>query len=673
MSQETRAAPALSNEAGGQKPTNFRWVICGLLFYATTVNYIDRSTLNTLEPTLRDIIHWRPYQYGLINAVFSLAYGIGFLIMGALIDKLGTRVGYAIAMIGWSLAGLATTLTSNPLQFGVTRFFLGLFEAGNFPAAIKTTAEWFPQKQRATATGIFNAGSNVGAVCAPLIVLFLVSGTNWKPAFFVTPVLVIIWVFLWLYFYRAPAHQPRANDAERALIEADPIVASKPVKWRNILPHRQAWAFMGGKFLTDPIWWFYLFWSGAFFSDKFGVKLSGVALPLIYIYILADVGSIAGGWLSSNFIKRGWSASAARKTAMLICAAFVMPVIFAPMVPSDMAGGLWIAATLIGSAAAAHQGFSANIFTTTSDMFPKRAVSSITGLGGLAGALGSVILQSVAGVTIELTGGNYLPLFIVAACAYPLAIGIIHLFAPKLEPVGEARLESTPMPIGVTAFVCAVLGFVVAVPASYLFQNKTDYRVYDVKTMVNYTHAIDYTDELSKDQKALIKGSKIAEGKAPLTDSERATYLAMPGVTGDLKDLLEREDLPLLKETRFEITFKSKEELKKELSEADVEAIRKTFHVNETNSLFTPAKDEKSSATLVIPYQTTVAEALQTHPKGFGFVEYLSSALPPGNIYKSIDRSHLLGTLFISPIAGLAIGALLGAGLHGVLFRRKAA
>jgi ACS family hexuronate transporter-like MFS transporter len=610
MSQQTQGAsdPTLtSRPAGGDAPTNFRWVICGLLFYATTVNYIDRSTLNTLEPTLRDIIHWRPYQYGLINAVFSLAYGIGFLVMGSLIDKVGTRAGYALAMIGWSISGLATAFTATPIQFGITRFFLGLFEAGNFPAAIKTTAEWFPQKQRATATGIFNAGSNVGAVCAPLIVLFLVPYFGWRAAFFVTPLLVLIWLGIWLALYRPPALQPRANDSERALIEADPIVASTPVRWRNILPHRQAWSFMLGKFLTDPIWWFYLFWSGAFFSDKFGVKLAGVAGPLIYIYILADIGSIAGGWLSSSFIKKGWSPNAARKAAMLICAAFVVPVVFAPMVPKDMPFGLWIAATLIGSAAAAHQGFSANIFTTTSDMFPKRAVSSVTGLGGLAGAIGSVILQSVAGVTIELTSGNYLPLFIVAACAYPLAIFLIHSFAPRLEPVGEARLETTPMPRGVTALIFAVLGLIAAIPMSYAFQgdNRTTAYLYDRKTLVGMTFT-EISDTLPRD---LVKKAEL--GKA---DS------AQPAVTLDLK----RDPAPD--------------------EAAKLDELRK---FRDGNWAFDRAKD---------------------HFKGFTLNEYVAAVLPPGNIYKSFDRNKLLPPLIYTPLAGIAIGALIGAVLHGALF-----
>ena len=608
MSQPS-PAPALSKETSGPKPTSFRWVICGLLFYATTVNYIDRSTLNTLEPTLRDAIHWRPYQYGLINAVFSLAYGIGFLVMGAMVDKVGTRLGYALAMIGWSLSGLCTAFTNTPLQFGFTRFFLGLFEAGNFPAAIKTTSEWFPQKQRATAIGIFNAGSNVGAVCAPLVVLFLVPWLGWRAAFFVTPFMVVIWLTLWLRLYRTPALQPRANDAERALIEADPIVAPVPAKWRNILPHRQAWAFMGGKFFTDPIWWFYLFWSGAFFSDKFGVKLTGVALPLIYIYILADIGSIAGGWLSSTLIKKGMTPNRARKTAMSVCALFVIPVIFAPLVPSGMAGGLWIAATLIGSAAAAHQGFSANIFATTSDMFPKRAVSSITGLGGLAGALGSVILQSVAGVTIELTGGNYLPLFVTAACAYPLAILFIHLFAPRLEQIGEARLETTPMPRGVTALIFAVLGFVVAVPISFYFQgeNRASCRLYDRKTLVTMTFT-ELSDELPRD---LVK-------KADLGSPDKDA----PKVTLDLK----RDPTP---------------------AEAPKVAVLKSF--SDGNVAYTVSKDH--------------------FKPGFKMGEYVAAVLPPGNIYKSPDRDKLLPPLLWSPLAGIGIGALLGMLLHGALFR----
>lgn len=675
MSQTTPpATPALAPDTSGQKPTRFRWVICGLLFYATTVNYIDRSTLNTLEPTLRDAIHWRPYQYGLINAVFSLAYGLGFLLMGMMVDKLGTRIGYALAMMGWSLSGLCTAFTGTPFSFGMTRFFLGLFEAGNFPAAIKTTAEWFPQKQRATATGIFNAGSNLGAVAAPIIVALLVTGDNWRPAFFVTPVLVGIWLVLWLKLYRSPAQQPLANDAERALIEADPIVAPVPVKWRNLLPHPQAWAFMLGKFLTDPIWWFYLFWSGAFFNAKFGVKLSGVAGPLIYIYILADVGSIAGGWLSSNMIKRGFTPNKARKIAMSICALFVFPVIFAPLVPKDMPYGLWIAATLIGSAAAAHQGFSANIFTTTSDMFPKRAVSSMTGLGGLAGAIGSMILQSVAGVTIELTNGDYLPLFVTAACAYPAAIVLIHLFAPRMQRVDEGTLETKAMPRGVTALVFAVLAFVISVPLSYEFQNKTDYRPYDVKTMVTNTYANDWTDALTKAQRGLIKGTKVAEADNALAPAEKEALLADPRTSKDLKELVNRTDIKVKAES-FVVEFND------DLKDADLAAIRAGYKASEADSPYLPKKthlDAKTGkvvvdapAKITIPFAVAGSASLEHFPKGLTFIEYIAAALPPGNLYKSIDRSNLVKPLVFAPLMGVIVGALIGLLVHGMIFGRK--
>lgn len=478
--------------ASTPKPTNFRWIICGLLLYATTINYIDRSILNAMAPDLQKIIGWHDYQFGLINAAFTLAYAIGFLVMGRLIDALGTRLGYAIALCVWTISAFLTIFTKTPFQFGMARFGLGLGEAGNFPAAIKTVAEWFPQRQRATATGVFNAGSNVGAILAPIIALTLVPRWGWQAAFIITPVLAAIWVSLWLVCYRPPNQHPKVNQAERDLINDAPTAGGfpvmvnsgnapaaqttaptktpAPVKWRSILPHRQTWAFMIGKFLTDPIWWFYLFWSGKFFHDNFGADLKGLALPLIYVYILADVGSIAGGWLSSMLIKRGWSPNAARKTAMAICAGLILPVIAAPLIPSTFPGGMWIAATLIGVAAAAHQGFSANIFTTTSDMFPKRAVSSVVGLGGLAGALGGMIMQAVSGVIKEVTN-SYVVMFIIAGSVYVLAVLLVHILAPRLKPVTDEQLETTRMPRLVTAILSAVLGFAVGVPLSFLFQN----------------------------------------------------------------------------------------------------------------------------------------------------------------------------------------------------------
>ena len=514
-----------------RNPPDFRWVICGLLFYATTVNYVDRSVFGVLAGDLGKVIGWQDWQFGLINAAFTLAYAIGFIIMGRLIDAVGTRAGYAIALTVWTLAGAGTSLARSALGFGIARFCLGIGEAGNFPAAIKTVAEWFPQRQRATATGIFNAGSNVGFILAPFLVPIVVLGyggyvlthhsapapatvsaraaagttapavdpkikAGWPAAFLITPTLAAVWIVLWLTLYRQPEKSRFPNQAELALIrgpvsetatESNPPAAAppRPVKWRHLLPHRQAWAFMMGKFLTDPIWWFYLLWSGKFFSDQFHAKLSGLAGPLILIYVLADVGSIAGGWFSSTLIKRGLTPNAARKTAMATCAGLILPVILVPLIPTNwifgsgagrLAGvnlGMWLAATLIGVAAAAHQGFSANIFTTTSDMFPKRAVSSVVGLGGLAGALSGMVMQAVAGVIKEVTK-SYLIMFIIAGTVYALAVVIVHLLAPRLQPVSEEELEHKPMPLPVTGVLGAVVGFVAGLFISYLFQPHTD-------------------------------------------------------------------------------------------------------------------------------------------------------------------------------------------------------
>ncbi len=431
------------------KMSNCRWIICGLLFYATTINYIDRSVLNALASTLQkpEAIGWTDTEYGYIGAAFTVAYAIGFLLMGRLIDAVGTRWGYAIALTLWTVAGACTALTRNAFQFGVARFFLGLGEAGNFPAAIKTTAEWFPQRQRATATGIFNAGSNVGAILAPLLVpiVVLTWGWGWQAGFLITPLLAAVWIVLWLWLFRNPAVHPLVNQAERDFINSDgpPVAPAAPVRWRQIIPHRQAWAIMVGKFLTDPIWWFYLFWSGKFLFDKFKVDLKEVGLPLVVIYLLADVGSIAGGWLSSTLIRRGWSANAARKTAMFGCSLAVLPVSLAPVVPVTVLG-LWTAVILIGVAAAAHQGFSANIFTLTSDMFPKRAVGSVVGLAGLCGAVGGALMQFGSGHIKESTG-SYLIMFIIASTVYLLAVTFVHLLAPRLAPVDLTEPPSDPI------------------------------------------------------------------------------------------------------------------------------------------------------------------------------------------------------------------------------------
>ncbi len=521
----SQSSPAISPGTSGDKATRFRWVICGLLFYATTVNYLDRSIFGVLAGDLQKTIGWHDWQFGLINAAFQLAYGVGFIIMGRVIDMIGTRLGYALALFIWSISGICTAFVHTAVGFGVVRFFLGFGESGNFPAAIKTVAEWFPQRQRATATGIFNAGSNVGAVLAPLLVPLVVltwggyqlahhpeyvaasqsvaatgaatapSGPKpefilgWPAAFFITPTLALIWVVLWLRYYQPPAKSKYPNQFELDLIASDltptevaaasaagaSAIQVRAVRWRNLLPHRQSWAFMVGKLLTDPVWWFYLTWGGKFFSDQFHADLKGLAGPMILVYILADFGSIGGGYLSSALLKRGWTANVARKTTMALCALLILPVIFVPIIPqtwihNGFDWGKWLAATLIGIAAAAHQGFSANIFTVTSDMFPKRAVSSVVGLGGLAGALGGLVFQSCAGVIKEVTN-SYLTMFIICGTAYVAAVAFFHLLAPRLEKISDRELESKPMPVIVSGIIGAVLGFLVCVPLSYFAQN----------------------------------------------------------------------------------------------------------------------------------------------------------------------------------------------------------
>jgi ACS family hexuronate transporter-like MFS transporter len=420
--REDIAGPA-ARPAGG-----YRWVICALLFFATTINYVDRGVLGVLAPDLEKAIGWTDTQYGDINAAFSFAYAIGFILVGRFIDRVGTRIGYAASLVVWSLAATGHALARSAFGFGVARFLLGLGEAGNFPAAIKTTAEWFPRRERALATGIFNAGSNVGAVVAPLVVPPLAHWAGWQAAFAVTGLLGLAWVALWLPLYDRPERVARVSPEELAWIRSDPPDAPGSTPWAPLLQHRQTWAVAAGKFLTDPIWWFYLFWSAKFFADRFGADLQHIGPPLVAIYLMADVGSIAGGWLSSHLIARGWTANAARKAAMLACGLCVVPVAMAPVV-SDM----WTAVALIGLAAAAHQGFSANIYTLASDMFPRRAVGSVIGIAGTAGAVGGILMQAASGRIREITG-SYLTMFLIAGSAYVLAVLVIHGLSPRLEP-----------------------------------------------------------------------------------------------------------------------------------------------------------------------------------------------------------------------------------------------
>ena len=433
----------------GEKVGRDRWVICGLLFFATTVNYVDRQVLGILAKDLKTAIGWTEVDYGNIVAAFNAAYAFGLLLAGRLMDRVGTRVGYVVAIVWWSLAAMGHALARTPFGFGVARAALGVGEAGNFPAAIKTIAEWFPKKERAFATGLFNAGSNVGAIVAPLTVPWIAMHLGWRWAFVLTGAIGMAWLLFWLPLYRRPEQHPKVSQAELDYIHSDPPdPPAKRVPWLSLIPHRQTSAFAIGKYLTDPIWWFYLYWIPNFFRDTHGLDLTTIGPPLIVIYLIADVGSIAGGWLSSSFIKRGWTINRSRKTAMLICALAVTPIIFAANVKS-----LWAAVALIGLAAAAHQGWSCNLFTTTSDMFPRQAVGSVVGIGGMAGALGGATMAVATGVILQSTGQKYSIVFMIAGTAYLVALLVIHLLAPNLSPVEDVEHGSAEI------FYGALIGF----------------------------------------------------------------------------------------------------------------------------------------------------------------------------------------------------------------------
>ncbi|MCX6630466.1 MAG: MFS transporter [Candidatus Solibacter sp.] len=409
--------------------SRYRWVICALLFFATTVNYMDRQVLGILAPTLQKEIGWSESQYGLIVTAFQAAYAIGLLGVGRMIDLVGTRVGYIISVIWWSLAAMAHAAARSAFGFGVARFALGLGEAGNFPAAVKVVAEWFPKKERALATGLFNAGSNVGAVAAPLLVPWLTLHYGWRWAFLVTGAVGFFWVFWWWAGYRAPQDHPRVSQNELDHIFSDPAEPTTPIPWMRLFAHRQTVGLVVARFITDPVWWFYLYWAPKFLDARHGIGLAQIGLPLVIIYVAADGGSVFGGWLSGYLLRRGWSVNAARKTAILVCISMITPIIFASYVSSS-----WMAVLLLSLATAGHQGWAANIFTIVSDMYPRRAVGSMVGICGFGGAVGGMLVASATGFLLEKTG-SYLPIFILAGTSYFLALGIIHLSSPRLDPV----------------------------------------------------------------------------------------------------------------------------------------------------------------------------------------------------------------------------------------------
>ena len=425
----------------------FRWTICGLLFLAATINYVDRQVIGILKPTLQAQFGWTEIDYGDIVFAFQMAYAIGYLFAGRVMDLLGIQRGFALALTIWSLAAIAAaavprfgpaaavllgtvglTYSASVAGFIVVRFVLGLGESGNFPAAIKTVAEWFPQRERAFATGLFNAGTNIGAVVTPMTVPFITARFGWTWSFVLTGVLGFAWLVAWLVIYEKPDRHPRLKAPERAFICSDPVAPATHMPWASLMGYRQTWSFATAKFLTDPIWWMYLFWLPDFFSRNYGLSLLELGPPIIVIYVVADVGSVGGGWLSSLLIRKGWSVNAARKTAMLICAVAVIPIIAAASVKN-----MWAAVALISLATAAHQGWSANLFTLASDMFPRQAVGSVVGLGGFAGAVGGMLIAKVTGYVLQMTG-SYTTVLLIAGGAYLVALAIVQILTPKLEP-----------------------------------------------------------------------------------------------------------------------------------------------------------------------------------------------------------------------------------------------
>lgn len=405
-----------------------RWYICALLFFATTINYIDRQVFSILAPDLQKSIGWSESEYGLIVTSFQAAYATGYFIVGRFMDAISTRKGFAIILSVWSLAAMAHAAARSAIGFGIARAALGLGEAGNFPACLKTVAEWFPKQERALATGIFNAGSNIGAIIAPIVVPWIALAWGWQWAFLITGAIGFVWVIFWLLVYRRPEEHHRLAKAEFLHIRQDPPDKSAKVAWSQVFPKKQTWAYAIGKFLTDPVWWFFLFWLPKFLNQQYGLTLDRMGLPLVIAYLAADVGSIGGGWLSSTLIKRGWTINRARKTAMLVCAICVVPIVFAAQ-----ASNLWVAVALVSLALSAHQGWSANLYTITSDMFPRNAVGSAIGIGGTVGALGGMFVATAAGFILEFTG-SYYSLFLIASSMYLVALGLIHLIVPELEP-----------------------------------------------------------------------------------------------------------------------------------------------------------------------------------------------------------------------------------------------
>ena len=426
--------PATTGAALEAPRFGYRWTIVAMLFFATTINYIDRQVMGILGPTLQTELGWTTKQFGDVVSWFQFAYGLGFLGVGRLLDRIGVKKGFALAIATWSLAAMSHALARTAVGFSIARAALGLGESANFPASIKAVAEWFPKKERAFATGIFNAGSNVGAIVGPIVVPIIALSIGWRYAFLFTGLLVVIWLIAWWRIYHEPENHPWVKPAELAYIRSDRGAGEDEdatrIPWYRVLAHRQAWGFIIAKSMTDPVWWFYLFWLPTFLDTEYGIKLSHLAAPLVVCYVAADFGSIFGGWLSGAIIKRGHSVNFGRKLAMAIAAILIVPTMFAPR-----SGTMWLAVAIVSVALASHQWWSANIFTTASDMFPRKAVAFIVSIGGFGGAICGWGFQRIVGRVLQATGNNYTPIFLYCGLAYVTAWLILQALAPRLQTV----------------------------------------------------------------------------------------------------------------------------------------------------------------------------------------------------------------------------------------------
>lgn len=417
-----------------------RWRICALLFFATTINYMDRQIFGILGPTLQEEIGWSESQYGIIVACFTFAYAFGYLFAGRFLDWIGVKKGFGLSVGGWSLAAMGHALASTPVGFGIARVFLGITEGGNFPGAVKATCEWFPKRERSFATGIFNSGSNVGVVAAAILAPFLTLHYGWRMAFIVQGGIGLIWLLFWVK-YRSPEEHPNLSKEELDLIQSDRTAEHKTlIPFRILLGQKKAWACAIGKMMTDPVWWFYLYWLPKYLLKEHGITLGTLALPLIIIYAVADLGSIAGGWLSTYFVKRGKTPAQARRLAMLVCALCVLPTSLLPLVTS-----VWQAVALVSLAAAAHQGWSANVYNLPSDMYPSSSVGSLVGFGGFVGSMASMVFQVITGYYLQWSGNNYAPVFILCGIAYIVAWFVVRIFVGSVtENKSPTLTAATP-------------------------------------------------------------------------------------------------------------------------------------------------------------------------------------------------------------------------------------